>query len=325
MDFRFTDEQQDLIDAAKSIFDGEHTVERMRSQLDGNEVDALWPQFAELGLLGIIAPEDEGGLGQDFSVMAAIAEAAGYAGLVEPFVEVAGLSVPLLAEMGETEKLAQVISGEIRVAPLSPNLFANQDADKNDYFIETNPEGSRLLARDEVTLTGLKSIDPLRRIFKISHQAQGNALSDWYGSVLSAAQICGLSRRIVDMSVDYAKDREQFGQQIGSFQAIKHHLANVHTQIEFTRPTVYFAALSGGRAVHEAKIAACDTGSLAAEVGIQVHGGMGYTYEVNLHMFMKRIWALSGEWGDRNDHLNILTPLVLADDAAIGPGASFLA
>ena len=323
MDFRFTDDQQELIEAAKQFFDGEHTTERMRAQLDGKDIEPLWGQCADLGLLGILASEDLGGLGQDFTVMTAIAETAGYAGFVEPYVETAGIVIPLLQAMGENEKLEQVITGALRIAPLSPHVFATQDADKCDYFIETNPDGAKLIGKDEVTLTPLQSIDPLRKIFKVSHKSEGCEPSSRHGAVLSAAQICGLTRRIIDISVDYAKDREQFGQPIGAFQAIKHHLANVHTQLEFTRPMVFLAALKGGRAVHQAKIAAVETGTLAAETGIQVHGGMGYTYEVNLHLFMKRIWAVSGEWGDKNDHLNILTPLVMGDDAQLGPGATF--
>ena len=148
MDFRFTDDQQELIDAAKQFFDGEHTTERMRAQLDGGDVEPLWSQCAELGLLGILADEDQGGgLGQDFTVMTAIAEAAGYAGFVEPLVETAGLVVPLLQKMGETEKLEQVISGATRIAPLSPRLFATQNADECDYFIVTHPDGATLLSR----------------------------------------------------------------------------------------------------------------------------------------------------------------------------------
>jgi len=130
---------------------------------------------------------------------------------------------------------------------------------------------------------------------------------------------------MVDMSVDYAKDRQQFGKPIGSFQAIKHHLATVHTQIEFTRPMVQLAAIQGGRAVHTAKIAAIDTAMLAAETAIQVHGGMGYTFEVDLHLFMKRAWALCGEWGDRNYHMKKLEDMILDRDAELGPGTSFAA
>lgn len=323
MDFRYTEEQQELISAAAGFFDGEHTAERMRSILNGDDVPPLWPQFAELGLLGVLADEAGGGLGQDLSVMAAMAEAAGYAGLAEPFVETAGLAVPLLERLGESEILSAVIAGTQMVGIISPSLIGVHDADKYDYFILVNEAGPKLVGKDKVELHPLKSIDPLRRLFKVTPSGKSDPQIDEQGAVLNAAQLCGLSRRLVDLSVEYAKVREQFGQPIGAFQAIKHHLATVHTQNEFTRPMVYLAAAQGGRAVCQAKISAIDTAMLAAETAIQVHGGMGYTYEVNLHMFMKRIWALSGEWGDRSYHMNKLDALIMDDTAALGPGTTF--
>ena len=144
-----------------------------------------------------------------------------------------------------------------------------------------------------------------------------------HGAVLNAAQLIGLSKRMLDMSVDYAKDRHQFGKPIGSFQAVKHQLANVHTQIEFTRPIIHLAAIKGGMAVHNAKVAAIDTAMLAAETAIQVHGGMGYTFEVDLHLFMKRAWALCGEWGDRNYHMKKLEDYIFNGDVELGPGHTF--
>ena len=177
----------------------------------------------------------------------------------------------------------------------------------------------------------VKSIDPLRNLgvgkfnYGSPEGTPATGTGHENGAVLTAAQLIGLSKRMVDMSVEYAKDRHQFGKPIGSFQAIKHHLATVHTQIEFTRPMVQLAAIQGGGAVHTAKIAAIDTAMLAAETAIQVHGGMGYTYEVDLHLFMKRAWALCGEWGDRNYHMKKLEDMILDGDADIGPGTSFAA
>lgn len=297
MDFRFTEDQQDLIDAAKAVFAGENTVERMRAIVAGEEVDSLWPQLAELGLLGLMAPESAGGLEQPLAVMAAVAEAAGYAGLPEAYVELAGITVPL----SDTPE-AYIGGGKLEAVP--SDLRTHVDSG---------------LAKGET----LKSIDPLRCIVKTG--GGKNRAADYHGAVLTAAQLVGLSRRMVDMSVAYAKDRQQFGKPIGSFQAIKHQLATVYTQIEFTRPMVHLAAIKGGAAVHNAKVAAIDTAMLAAETAIQVHGGMGYTYEVDLHLFMKRAWALCGEWGDRNYHMKKLEDLILNADADLGPSATFAA
>ena len=295
MDFCFTTDQQDLIDAAKDFFDGENTLERMRSIAKGQKVESLWPQFAELGLLGIMALESDGGMEQPLVLMAAIAEAAGYSGLPEPFVEVAGITVPISSS---PEKL---ISGSSKLAVLS--------------------ELRQYIDHNLVNGTKVKSIDPLRNLVKV--EGIGSDKANYHGAVLSAAQLIGLSQRMIDISVDYAKDRHQFSKPIGSFQAIKHHLANVYTQIEFSRPIIQLAAINGGINVHIAKVTAIDTAMMAAETAIQVHGGMGYTYEVDLHLFMKRAWSLCGEWGDRNYHMKKIEQYVLRGDAKLGPGNTF--
>ena len=328
MDFSFTQDQQDLIDAAKAVFDGENTVERMRAMVAGEEVEDLWPKFAELGLIGVMAPEENGGLGQPLVVMAGIAEVAGYAGLPEPLVEIAGVTVPELIDA--TISPDDVVNGKVKT--LVTNLYRPyiHEAMKSDALMF----GDQWYAKDtwppdRFALHQVKSIDPLRNLgvgiftYRSPGGTPGTGGGHINGAVLTAAQLVGLSQRMVDMSVDYAKDRYQFGKPIGSFQAIKHQLANVYTQIEFTRPMVHLAALQGGRAVHTAKVAAIDTAMLAAETAIQVHGGMGYTFEVDLHLFMKRAWALCGEWGDRNYHMKKLEDLVLVGREKLGAGTTF--
>ena len=157
MDFCFTDDQQDLIDAAKAVFDGENSVERMRAMAAGEEVSGLWPQFAELGLLGFMAPESEGGLGQSLVVMAAVAEAAGYAGLPEPLIEVAGISVPGMVQATITApELTDVIKGQSIVAAQSdirPNVFSSPEV---DYYLCSDDFTSN---RDS-QIERIKSIDP---------------------------------------------------------------------------------------------------------------------------------------------------------------------
>ena len=328
MDFRFTEDQQDLIDAAKAFFDGENTVERMRAMVAGEEVADLWSQFAELGLLGIMAPESEGGLEQPLVVMAAIAEAAGYAGLPEPLIEVAGVTVPELIDA--TIPTDDVVSG--KEITLVTNIYRPyiHYASKSDGLMF----GDQWYEKDtwppnRFSLHPAKSIDPLRKLqvgkftYSSPSGTPGAGGGHENGAVLTAAQLIGLSQRMVDMSVEYAKDRHQFGKAIGSFQAVKHQLANVYTQIEFTRPIIHLAAIKGGAAVHNAKVAAIDTAMLAAETAIQVHGGMGYTYEVDLHLFMKRAWALCGEWGDRNYHMKKLEDYILNGDVELGPETTF--
>src|SRR5262249_23433727 len=124
-----------------------------------------------------------------------------------------------------------------------------------------------------------------------------------------AAQLIGLADRMLDITVDYAKERHQFGVPIGSFQAVKHHLANVALELEFARPLVYRAAWSvahddDARSVHVAmaKARASDAALLAGRVALQVHGAIGYTTEYDLHLWLKRAWALAASWGDAHCH-----------------------
>jgi len=328
MDFRFTEYQQDLIDAAKAFFDGEITSENLRA-LAGSDLHArarvhthINQSFHELGLMQLMLPPEVNGLEQPLEVMAAISEAAAYSGLPGYFVHQAGIILPLLARIGDLAAVEAFLDSWHSLGLATP-LRPHVAMPGHDVFLVTTEEGFVTSDISEMNLEPIKSIDPLRHIHRVSKTGEQNAVVDHHGAVLTAAQLIGLSQRMVDMSVEYAKDRHQFGKPIGSFQAIKHHLATVYTQIEFTRPMVHLAAIKGGRAVHTAKVAAIDTAILAAETAVQVHGGMGYTFEVDLHLFMKRAWALCAEWGDRNYHMKKLEDLILNGDADLGPGTTF--
>ena len=326
MDFRYTQDQQDLIDAAKTFFAGECTVERLRKMAAGETMiwDGLYRGYYNLGLRAIMLPEKLGGLGQPLEVMAAIAESAGYVALPHDLILEAGIVFPLLVEQEDFDCVESLLDAGHTIEILSPlRPYINYAG--SDTYLQVCEAGFFPVHETDLTIADINSIDPLRQRIKVDVTGENSAFVEKHGAVLTAAQLIGLSKRMVDMSVEYAKDRHQFGKPIGSFQAIKHHLATVHTQIEFTRPMVQLAAIQGGRAVHTAKIAAIDTAMLAAETAIQVHGGMGYTYEVDLHLFMKRAWALCGEWGDRNYHMKKLEDMILDGDADIGPGTSFAA
>ena len=129
----------------------------------------------------------------------------------------------------------------------------------------------------------------------------------------TAALLIGLADRMVAMASAYAKERHQFGKPIGSFQAVKHLLANARVALEFARPATYRAAWSLATAQptlsHDASMAkamASDAADLAARVALQVHGAIGYTWECDLHFFLKRTWALSRAWGDAATHRRLV-------------------
>jgi alkylation response protein AidB-like acyl-CoA dehydrogenase len=135
----------------------------------------------------------------------------------------------------------------------------------------------------------------------------------------TAALLVGLTERMLDLSAAYAKERHQFGKPIGSFQAVKHLLANARVALEFARPATYRAAWSLATAqptlCHDASMAkamASDAADLAARVALQVHGATGYTWECDLHFFLKQTWALSRAWGDAATHRRLVLAQVRA-------------
>jgi alkylation response protein AidB-like acyl-CoA dehydrogenase len=138
------------------------------------------------------------------------------------------------------------------------------------------------------------------------------------GALGASAVLLGLARHLIDATVEYAKVRKQFGSAIGSFQAVKHQLADALVKLEFARPVVYRAAYSMSRAsesgplhVSMAKVYASEAALAASRSALQCHGAIGYSYEHDLHLFMKRAWALAAAWGDASWHRARVGKLVL--------------
>jgi alkylation response protein AidB-like acyl-CoA dehydrogenase len=145
----------------------------------------------------------------------------------------------------------------------------------------------------------------------------------------AAAQCLGLTQRMIDFGA-YTRDRQQFGQPIGTFQAVQHLMANVAVKLDYAKAPVHRAAydIAQGSArsavsVSHAKLVACEAALLAARNSIQVHGAMGYTWEVDVHIFAKRAWSLDSAWGDRAFHKQRVADFVLADGARIGAAETF--
>ena len=151
------------------------------------------------------------------------------------------------------------------------------------------------------------------------------------GALGCAAQALGLTQRMIDLSVQYTSERLQFGVAIGTFQAVKHRMANVAVPLEYSKATVARAAYAVANNlstvaenVSHAKVVACDASLAGAKNSIQVHGAMGYTWEVDLHIFMKKAWALDKTWGDAAFHKNRVADSIFVDGAKIGAGNTFL-
>ncbi len=336
MDFTISDDQATLAQGVRDYLAGVHGPETLRA-LDADESrrsDAVWQGLTEMGLPGLLVPEAQGGLGLSLLDGVGIAIELGRAGVAEPIADTALVAAPLLvATGGQDALLERIAAGSAKVALQHPVNPWTADLDAASHVLSADGD-LLLLAERSGTAQLLDSVDPLRRLF-VRAASNGAAIGPAgalldHAALIAAAQQIGIAEAMLAQATDYAKTRSQFGQPIGSFQAVKHHLASAAVKIAFARPVVQRAAIALGEgathaAVHvsHAKLAASDAAWVTAETAIQVHGAMGYTYEVDLHFWMKRAWALASAWGDRAFHLGRIDAAVIGGALPIGPGHSF--
>jgi alkylation response protein AidB-like acyl-CoA dehydrogenase len=349
MDFTFSEEQRMMAGAFRELTADLCTPEALRALFEGRDTAAgeRWKRLAELGLFGVLAPQKSGGMGLEAADFVLLAEEAGRAALPEPLSEQAALAVPALlelaAEPAAAALLPQLASGTARIAVTHPqNARANVPPGLTHWLL-CAPEAVTLARAEEITAVAAVSVDAGRRLLEphapagageiLARGARAQAIGARLlnrGAVFSAAQCLGLAERMITLAAEYAKERVQFGKPIGSYQAIKHHLASVQVKLEFARPVVYAAVTraadldprAAATASH-AKLAAGDAAELAARTAIQVHGAMGYSWELDLHFYMKRAWALQGAWGDRSFHARRVQSLVCGGALALGPDQTF--
>ncbi|GAA4002097.1 acyl-CoA dehydrogenase family protein [Comamonas faecalis] len=354
MEFTFTQDQTAFRDSVSRFLMTEAPPEMLREvwDTDSGRSPALRKKIAEQGLTALSVPEEEGGLGLgdvDWSLMT---QELGYYAIPDSLIDTAYIAAGLLATLpaGHAARAAwlpRIVDGSARIAvghPVNPWVA---DAHLADLLLlpHATPQGLEVHAvpASQVQVQTERSIDASRRLSTVQWQpgdatriadaATGQALWDEAlerGALAVAGELIGLSQRMLDLTVDYAGQRKQFGKPIGAFQAVKHHLADVFTAIEFAKPVLYRAAAalatkdaSTSARVAHAKLACGEAALLAARKGIQVHGAMGYTWEVDLQMFMKRAWALNGAWGDRAFHQERLGAALFTDGAPLGAGATF--
>jgi alkylation response protein AidB-like acyl-CoA dehydrogenase len=337
MQFAFTDDQLTITEAAREMLVETCTTAELRKQLEAGIArdDARWGTISDMGLIGMLAPEDAGGLGMGLVDLIGIAEAAGYVGLPEPLVEQAGLVVPLLARLDDNRGwLDKVLAGAVVGIGHPVNPFV-ANADSADALLLSDGDDIHLVAHEDVTLTRAESFDPFRRLFTAdwtptSATKVGTSWGDTAerGALFAAAEMIGLAQRSIDLAVAYAKDRVQFGKPIGTTQAIKHMVSSAQVKVEFARPVVHAAAaelplgtLTARARVAHAKIAAGAAADVAVRMAVQAHGAMGMTWEVDLHFFLKRAFALNYAWGTPAQHRETVMKRIAT--VRTGPDATF--
>lgn len=330
MDFRFTDEQLMMADMVRGLLGERCSPADLRRLMgSGEQRDAgRWTALVELGLQGVLVPENAGGLGLSEADFVLVAEACGHAALPEPLVENAGVAMPLLAALSRDSRSAAILeralAGEITIAVAHPANPFVADADTAGAILFVHDDAVHLCEAGAVSLVPQPSIDPFRRLATIGDRPSpateiatvaeaAPALDEAFdrGALFTAAQLVGIAQRAVELAVAYANDRNQFGKPIGSYQAVKHLLATAQVKIEFARPVLYAAAAEAqhgdahSRArISHARLAAAEAADLACRTAVQVHGAMGYSWEVDVHFFLKRALALASWWGSRRLHLD---------------------
>ena len=236
---------------------------------------------------------------------------------------------------------ARAAAGEALLSIGHPANPFVADADSAEAVLLEHKGEVHLVSPREVKLTREESIDPFRRLFRIdwtaspdtrlTNGALGRSLWEEAferGALFAAAQCVGLAQRAVDLGVEYVKSRKQFGKPIGSYQAVKHLLASVQVKIEFARPVLYAAAARFSQhdcfsraLISHAKVVASEAAEVGARAALQVHGAMGYSWEVDVHLFLKRALALECAWGLSSFHRKRITRRILTQP--LGPEHTF--
>lgn len=304
MKFSLADEQRHFaasIDAALRAADVPG-ANRAWAQGDTGPGLAVWSRLSDLGVTALAVAERFGGMAAHPVDIVVACERLGRWCVPGPVTESIAVAPVLLFDDDRSARLAAGdLIATVALPPITPRAVAADIA------------GLVLLAGDGVVSDALAgtahpSVDPTRRLFDIAEPrdprpaAVGRALE--FGVLATAAQLVGAGQAMLDMTVEYARQRHQFGRPIGSYQAIKHALADVHIALEFSRPLVYAAALSLGagspdtpRDVSAAKAAASEAALSAARSSLQTHGAIGYTAENDLSQWLLRVQALHAAWG----------------------------
>jgi alkylation response protein AidB-like acyl-CoA dehydrogenase len=280
----------------------------IRAAWEGSDSAALWKELGSFGVPGVLVPEGRGGLGLDEHSFVAAAEECGYAGVPGPLVEtLAFLPVVDLPADGSARIAVQRGGTHVPYAGVATHVFRTYDGEL------LTPASSG----------GVETVDPSRAVAELEaapslatvaqEQYDRLWLAQQRATLGTAAFLLGLARRQVDLTIAYAKDRKQFGVAIGTFQAIKHPITDAVVGTEFAWPAVLRAAQSlidsdpdAELHVSMAKALASDAAYRVSRVCLQAHGAMAYTVEYDLHLFAKRTWALSKDWGTAPQHRAIV-------------------
>jgi alkylation response protein AidB-like acyl-CoA dehydrogenase len=313
MRFTVSTEQADFAASLRRQLAAADTPSVIRAWAAGDYAPGrkLWVQLADAGVTALAAPEEHGGFGaHPLDLVLAFVEL-GRAAAPGPYVESVAVLPTLLAGTDQAQRIDAIASGaQLGTLAAPPTVPFAVDAVAADVVLLL--DGTAL---HEATVgSELGSVDRARGLAEVTAGALlgtvGDADRAWdLGALATAAQLLGAGHAALDTATDYAKSRVQFGKPIGSFQAVKHQLADALVGLDLARPLLYGAALAvaddapdRARDVSAAKVACSDAAYRASRVALQVHGAIGYTSECDLALWLTKIRALRSAWGTQAQH-----------------------
>ncbi|MBI2528814.1 MAG: acyl-CoA dehydrogenase family protein [Candidatus Rokubacteria bacterium] len=377
MNFGFSEEQDLLRSTARKFLENECPSEKVRRLMETPEgmEPALWARLAEQGWLGLIYPEEFGGMGLGFVDLVVLMEEMGRAVVPGPYFSTVVLGGLAILEAGtaaqKKEWLPKIAEGEARAtlawmepsAMLGPEgvaLAASRDGGRfllsgTKLFVHdahtaeaivvaarTSPgtpagEGITLFLLPRETpglaVTLLPTMDQTRKLCDVTltgvsvgaDAVMGEVGGGWQplarvldrATVALCAEMCGGAQKVLEMTVEYAKIRQTFGRPIGSYQGVKHKAADMLVDVENSKSITYYAAWAmdervpeGPLGVSMAKAYVSDAYRRVAAAGIQLHGGIGFTWEHDLHLYFKRAKGSELTFGDATHHRERVAQLV---------------
>ncbi|MFL5891565.1 MAG: acyl-CoA dehydrogenase family protein [Solirubrobacterales bacterium] len=320
MDFGFNDEQQAIKETAREMLASRSPLAKVREAAESRTYDdALWKEICDLGWPGIAIAEDHGGQGLGMVELVILSEELGYACAPTPFLSnaIAGLAIAAAGSDDQRDRwLPGIASGEGRgsIAATGDEPGLVPDAE-GAAVIGLDPMTSpRLVEGSEATIEPVELIDATRSYAHVSAEGgdplEGDVATGLQGGAVAlAAELVGIAQRAMEFAVDYAKERQQFERPIGAYQAVSHRCAGMLYDTEEARSLTYYAAWAAGAepeslplAAHMAKARASDAAWRVTNDALQVLGGIGFTWEHDLHFFLKRAKVGAELLGDARMH-----------------------
>jgi alkylation response protein AidB-like acyl-CoA dehydrogenase len=319
MDFRLDDEQLAFRDAICMLCDQHFDLAAVASREGAPVADSAWNALSDMGVFAMLVPGEPGG-----AVEAALAFEQLGAHVASGPYRWSTIAAPLLADAATG---ARRVSGVV-VDPVATHQVVEHATESDTIVVLHTDRIEQCVIAAFDHATGSAPLDPLTPASAFTSVPPGSRVGDAIaaarmlvaGTILTAAELVGAAQGSLDVARAYALERHQFGVPIGSFQAIKHLLADMYVRVELARSATYAAAAifdnpragDATTAASGAKLLAGDAGIANGKAAVQVLGGMGFTWEMLPHYFLKRAWLLEESFGTSDDHALALSTASVA-------------